>query len=305
MISSDSQVASTKTNEPEAKAPGSDSLPEVVYSADSSLRNPIHLVRAMFKDLLASRELAWRLFVRDLSAQYRLSYFGYLWAFLPPLATMAVWVFLRSQGIVDVGETPVVYPVYVLTGVLLWEGFSTALNSPLQVVRDAAAMLTKINFPREALLLAGFGQVLFNTLVRLVLLAGVFLWFQVSLPWTAILAPIGILSTLALGFTLGLLLVPVGALYQDVSRGVLMLTTFWFFLTPVVYPPPTAWPGTLLARVNPISPLLLTTRDALTTGDLSRWSDFAIVSGFSLAFLFVAWVSYRLALPHLIARMSS
>ncbi|XZE51426.1 ABC transporter permease [Planctomycetaceae bacterium SH139] len=282
-----------------------DQLTEAIYTADSLLRRPRRLIREMVHDLRASRELAWRLFVRDLSAQYRLSYLGYLWVFLPPLATMAVWVFLNKQGIMNVGDTPVPYPVFVLTGVLLWEGFAGALNSPLQVIRDAASMLTKINFPREALLIAGFGQVLFNTAVRLLLLAGVFLWYQQSLPWTALLAPLGILSVLMLGFTIGLLLVPVGMLYQDVSRGLVMLTTFWFFLTPVVYPPPTSWPGSLLNWMNPVSPLLLTTREMLTTGDLSRSGDFLIVTCLMLMFLVVAWVSYRLALPHLIARMSA
>ncbi|MEM8669855.1 MAG: ABC transporter permease [Planctomycetota bacterium] len=281
------------------------SLPEVIYTADSLLRRPGRLIREMIHDLLASRELAWRLFVRDLSAQYRLSYLGYLWVFLPPLATMGVWVFLNKQGIMSVAETPVPYPVFVLTGLLLWEGFSAALNSPLQVVRDAASMLTKINFPREALLVAGFGHVLFNTVIRLTLLAIVFIWFQVSVPWTVILAPLGMLSVLMLGFTIGLILVPVGMLYQDISRGLLMVTTFWFFLTPVVYPPPTSWPGSILNSMNPVSPVLLATRDLLTTGDLARMPESLIVAGLTLAFFLIAWVSYRLALPHLIARMSS
>jgi lipopolysaccharide transport system permease protein len=46
--------------------------PEItIYTPESSLRNPAHMVRAMFRDLLSSRELAWQLALRDIKAQYR------------------------------------------------------------------------------------------------------------------------------------------------------------------------------------------------------------------------------------------
>jgi lipopolysaccharide transport system permease protein len=64
------------------KRPISD-LPEVVYTPESILRRPRELFRQMWRDLLASRELAWRLIVRDISAQYRQSFLGVAWAFLP------------------------------------------------------------------------------------------------------------------------------------------------------------------------------------------------------------------------------
>ena len=54
----------------------------------------------MFRDLAASRELAWRLFMRDLSARYRQSLLGYVWAFLPPLAATIPFVFLQITGLV-------------------------------------------------------------------------------------------------------------------------------------------------------------------------------------------------------------
>jgi hypothetical protein len=40
-------------------------LPFVVYTPESKLKHPVRLAREMGRDLLASRELAWRLMVRD------------------------------------------------------------------------------------------------------------------------------------------------------------------------------------------------------------------------------------------------
>ena len=61
----------------------------------------------MFSDLLASRELAWRLFVRDTSAKYRQTFLGYAWALLPAVATTLVWTLLNSSKILQVGETDI------------------------------------------------------------------------------------------------------------------------------------------------------------------------------------------------------
>jgi lipopolysaccharide transport system permease protein len=70
----------------------------VYYTPESKIRHPLRMVRQMGRDLLASRELAWRLMVRDISAQYRQSLFGVLWAFVPPLITAATLTFARNAG---------------------------------------------------------------------------------------------------------------------------------------------------------------------------------------------------------------
>ena len=280
-------------------------LPEVVYTPDSQLRRPRQLVRSMVFDLLASRELAWRLLVRNISAQYRQSLLGYLWAFLPPIVTTVVWVFLNSQKILNVGATDIPYPAYVMVGTLLWQGFVDALNSPIKLITSSRSMLAKINFPREALILAGLGEVLFNFAIRLVLMLVVFVWFRIAVPPTILLAPVGILALMALGLMIGLLLTPLGMLYSDIGRGLTIITTLWFYVTPVVYPPPTTWPASLLAQINPVSPLLLTTRELLTTGTVSQPGNFLLITGITFGLMLVGWVLYRVAMPHLVERMGA
>jgi hypothetical protein len=66
-------------------APTPQPLPVTVFTPDSSLASPAKMLREMWRDLLASRELAWRLAVRDISAQYRQAFLGILWAFILPL----------------------------------------------------------------------------------------------------------------------------------------------------------------------------------------------------------------------------
>lgn len=287
------------------KAPDAAPLPELVYTAGSQLRRPRQFLRLMWADLLAARALAWRLLVRDIRAQYRRSFLGYLWALAPPLVTTLVWVYLNEAQIFNIGETEIAYPAYVLIGTLLWQGFVDALNMPLRQLAASQAMLSKLNFPWEALIIAGLGEVVFNFAIRLLLVLATFLFFHLRLPLTMALAPLGIVALLALGAALGLLLAPLGMLYQDVQRGLGILTTLWFFVTPVVYPLPTKGVASLVAALNPVTPLLVTTRELLTTGQVSQAGAFAVVLGLTATSGFLGWVLYRLAMPHLIARLSA
>lgn len=123
-----------------------------IYTPDSSLRNPLKMIREMLGDLTASRELSWRLAVRDICAQYRQAFLGILWAFILPLTNTLTWIFLSSTGIVVMRETILPYPVYVFTGTMLWAILMDAMNAPLQQINAARGMLAKLNFPREALI---------------------------------------------------------------------------------------------------------------------------------------------------------
>jgi lipopolysaccharide transport system permease protein len=289
----------------EGTAQLADELEVRTYSADSELRHPAQLIRAMFHDLWSSRELAWRLFVRDLNAQYRQSLLGYLWVIVPPLASMLIWVFLNKNGIFNIDPPPVPYPVFVITGLVLWEAFVSSLNAPQNAMNSAMGLLTKINFPREALLVSAAGQVVFGISVRLLILVGVYTWFGIVPHATAWLAPLGLLGLMVLGFGMGLLLAPAVMLYQDFSRGLAILTGPWMLLTPVIYPSPKTFPGTLINWLNPVSPLLAGTRELITEGALSHAAAFVGVGLLSVVLFFMAWIFCRISMPHLIARMSS
>lgn len=280
-------------------------LSTIIYTPESPLRYPGRFIKQMFRDLVASRELAWRLFIRDTSAQYRQSMLGYIWAFIPPLAASLPFVFLNSQGIVSVKDTSIPYAAYAMIGTIIWQVFVDALNSPLKTVIAAKSMLTRVNFPREAIFLSGIGQVLLGFLIRTVLLVGVFIWFDISPPATAFLFPFGVLALIIVGFLLGILLTPLGLLYSDVQQTIPIAAMFLMFLTPVLYPPPEHGLGATLANWNPLTPLVVVTRNWLTTGDSSHWQGFLIVTAAALVLLFLGWIIYRLALPHIISRMGN
>ncbi|NJN59933.1 MAG: ABC transporter permease [Leptolyngbyaceae cyanobacterium SL_5_9] len=279
--------------------------PEIVYTPESLLKRPHLLAHLMWRDLLASRELAWRLMVRDINAQYRQAFLGIIWAFLPPIVMAAGFTLAKDANVITVSETDIPYPAYVMFSTALWQTFVEALNGPIQAVTIAKPMLARVNFPREALILAKLGEVGFNFGVKLILIVALFLWFQVPVSWMVILTPVALIHLILLGTLLGILLAPLGVLYQDVSKGLTMLTGFWLFITPVVYPIPKEGIFGLLVRLNPVTPLLVTTRELATTGVISDAGSFWLVSALTLLGLIFTWVMFRLAMPYVIERVSS
>jgi lipopolysaccharide transport system permease protein len=280
-------------------------LYEVIYTPENLLRHPLKLFQQMWRDLLASRELARRLIVRDISAQYRQSFLGIIWAFLPPIFMATGFTLASNANVINVGKTDLPYPAYVMFSTALWQTFVEALNGPVQAVTVAKPMLARVNFPREALILAKMGEVFFNFAIKLILIVALFIWFHISVSWTVILTPIALIHLVFLGTFIGILLAPFAVLYQDVSKALTLFTGFWLFLTPVVYPVPNAGIFGFLVNLNPVTPLLVTVRELATTGVVSEPWRFWIVSVIAIIGLLLTWIGFRLAMPFVVERVSS
>lgn len=282
------------------------SFPITVYLPDSTLRNPGRLLQGMFHDLLASRELAWRLAVRDISAQYRQTVLGLLWALILPMANTGVWLFLSGSGIISVSDTGLVpYPIYIFAGTMLWSIFMDATNAPLQQTVAAKPILAKINFPREALIVSGIYQTLFNAGIKVAILIPAIFLLGVHPHWSLLWFPIGVFSLILTGTVLGLLITPVGVLYGDIGKSFPLVMQFLMYLTPVVFAIPASGLPAAILKTNPLTPLIQTSRDWLTGIPPEFLGYFIMVNLVVTILFFVMWVIYRAAMPILIERMSA
>jgi lipopolysaccharide transport system permease protein len=276
-----------------------------IYTPQSSMTSPAKMVRTMFKDLFSGKELAWQLAVRDIKAQYRQTALGLLWAFILPLAHTLTWIFLNASGIVTVRETDLPYPVYVFTGTMLWAIFMYAVNAPLQQTTAAKQMLAKINFPREALVVSGIYQTLFNGGIKIVLLLAVLAVMGIWPGWSLLWFPLAVLSLILAGTALGLLITPVGLLYTDVGKSLPLLLQFLMYLTPVVFAMPASGFAAVIYKLNPMTPLILNARNWLTGMPSEYLGYFVTVNVLLLGLLLAVWIVYRAAMPILIERMSA
>lgn len=276
-----------------------------IFSSASQLRKPNEMILHMLTDLVSARKLAWRLMVRDINAKYRQTLLGYFWALVPPVVVAYGLVAATKAKVVNIGATDLPYAAYVMLSMVLWQTFLEAFNGPLSAVVEAKTMLAKISFPREAIILAKVGEVFFNFLIKMILVVVLFFVYDMPITIMAWLAPLGVLQLVMLGTFLGMFIAPIGGIYQDISKAVVIIATPWLFLTPVLYPMPQSGVFATLVNLNPVTAILVTTRELATTGIVSNWSGFITVSLISFIGLLLTWVFFRLAIPYVIERMPS
>lgn len=263
------------------------------------------LLKASLGDMYQSRFLAKQLAERDIKAMYRQSYLGIVWAFIMPLTTAAVWVFLNSSGTIRLSDTGIPYPVYAFSGTLIWSIIVSSINSPMQSTQAAKGILTKINFPKEALLLSGVYKLLFDSSIKIVLLVLFVFFYGVGFQWSLLLFPVAMLGAIVFGTTLGLFLTPMGLLYKDIGKIITFGMQFLMYVTPVVY----AIPKTGIMRIimiwNPITPIVVTARDLVVGFTPEYINYFLIVLVGCIPLLFLGLIIYRISIPIIVERLSA
>ncbi len=276
---------------------------KTIYTPQSEVLNPLKMIREMFADAYRAKELAVALFKRDIKAQFRQSILGYAWLFFPPVATTFIWFFLNSSGVVTVAETGIPYPAFVMIGTLLWQAFLDSLTKPIQALNRSRSMLIKLNFPREAPILAAIAETTLTSLVRLLLLIPIFIFVNLELVWTACLFPLGYFAMVLSGTAIGLLFTPLGLLYTDVSRALQLIGQFAMYATPIVYPIATSGILSKINALNPLTYLIETSRNTLNGGPFDLLPQALLVTGMTCIIFFLAWCIFRVTIPRVIERM--
>jgi lipopolysaccharide transport system permease protein len=157
--------------------------------------------------------------------------------------------------------------------------------------------VTKVNFPREALVIAALGQPFFDFCVRLVPVVAVFIWYGVTPSWGIIFIPFVLMSVMLLALGLGFVLSIANLVIRDTGNALGTVLTIGMFLTPVLYPPPVRWPFFLVNLLNPLSPLLTATQDLIAGEILTRPEMFVTSSVLSLILALAGWRAFRVTIP--------
>ncbi len=275
-----------------------------IYTKENNL-SLFKILKGSFKDIYSSRFLAKQLAKRDIKAQYRQSFLGIIWAFIMPITTALVWIFLSSSGTVKLTDTGISYPVYVFSGTLIWSIFKETLTMPANSTIGARNILSKINFPKEALVISGVYKLIFNSAFKIALLIVLMLFYKVSFSWTLVLLPLGLFFIIIFGIALGLILTPISMLYTDIGKFVNLGMSFLMYVTPVVYAIPNTGVMKTIMLLNPLTCVIAITRDMLFGGDFQYLNAYIIVLVISIPILLIGLVWYRLSIPIIVERLSA
>jgi len=249
----------------------------------------------MVRELWDSRELTWRMWYRDFSARYRQSILGYVWAVVPSIVMVATFSWLSRARVLSLDRTTLPYPLFLLLGTTVWQLFAGGLIGATGSLAASGSLITKINFPRETLVIAAFGQSVFDFLVRAVLVAVAFAVYRVTPHWQIVFVPLIVIPLALFTMGLGYVLALANGVLRDVGQAVTFILTFWMFLTPVIYPPATTGLKAVLNYANPISPYVIAAQDLVSIGHLSQARNYGVACVVSVLVFAFGWRIFHLA----------
>jgi ABC-type polysaccharide/polyol phosphate export permease len=242
-------------------------------------------VLTTFQELIRYRGLIETLVLRDLKARYRGSALGLLWTLLNPLLHMAIYALVFSVYIrIEIER----YPVFLLCGLLPWMWFSSALFMGTTAIIDGGSLLKKVFFPPQVLPAVTVIATFVNFLLSLPLLFGMLLLFGVTPGWALLALPPIMAAQFALTLGLTLIASAVSVRYRDIPPILGHVLTFWFFLTPIIYPVSSV-PERFraLLSLNPVTPFFVAYQEALLYNRLVSWEAFASMIALGTAVLLI------------------
>ena len=231
---------------------------------------------AMLRALWSYRGFILGSIKREFQAKYRNSLVGSAWAVFNPLAMIVVYTVVfaevmrtRLPGV----DGTFAYSIFLCAGILTWGLFAEIVGRGQSVFIENANLLKKLNFPRLCLPVIIIGTALLNFVIIFILFTG-FLVVSGNFPgWSfiALVPLLGILVIFAIG--LGITLGVLNVFFRDVGQFFGIFLTFWFWLTPIVYPANTL-PEHLrgILAFNPMAPLMAGFQTVLVKQVWPEWT---------------------------------
>ncbi|MEM1243937.1 MAG: ABC transporter permease [Pseudomonadota bacterium] len=186
-------------------------------------------------ELWSYRELFFTMALRNIKVRYKQSVLGILWVIVQPIVTCLVFTFVFGYIIkIHTGKTP--YPVFVFSGLLLWQFFTRNLTEGVASLVSHSNFINKVYFPRIGIPLIGILSSTMDFILALFVLFVLMLWFHVAFHWQLIFVPVILLFTFALSYSATLIFAPLNAIYRDIGLMIGYCIQFLMYLSPVIYP---------------------------------------------------------------------
>lgn len=192
------------------------------------------------KELWQKRYLIWLFIKRDITVQFKQTIFGMGWYFISPLFSMFMYIIVFGR-IAGIPTDDVPQPVFYLSGICLWDYFSSCLTSVAGTFQSNAGLFGKVYFPRLVSPVSVVISRLFRFSLQLGTFVFVYLFFvfkgvNLRPTWYLLLFPVLIFMIQCLALGLGLIISSLTTKYRDLVNFFGVFVSLWMYATPIVYP---------------------------------------------------------------------
>jgi lipopolysaccharide transport system permease protein len=238
------------------------------------------------------RELLYFLTLRDIKVRYKQTLMGVAWVIIQPLLTVLIFTLVFNRFVrLETGSLP--YPLFALSGLLLWLFFANAVTNSTHSLVSNANLITKVYFPRMFIPAASVGAGLVDLSVAFLLLVALGFYYGVALTLQILLLPLFVLMMALLALGVGLFAAAVNVKYRDLRHALPFIIQLWMFASPVIYPTslvPQKWKW--LVIINPVAGIIEGFRAAIT-GQAFDWMHISVSLAITLAVLVSAIYVFR------------
>lgn len=233
----------------------------------------MHLTLKLLREVLTERKLIWELAKADFRKRFVGSYFGMVWMFIQPIATVLVYFFVFQLGMKASPPVPgQPYVIWLIPGIIPWFFFSDSISGMTGTMSEYSYLVKKMAFPIELLPIIKLLSCFFVHFCFLVIMIGVFL-ISGNMPsfcWLQIFYYSFACSVFGLG--LGYLTSSINVFFKDMSQIVSIALQFGMWMVPIMYwegmfTQDHPWMGTVF-KLNPLYYIVAGYRDSMLTGDL-------------------------------------
>jgi len=238
--------------------------------------------------------LIQQLVSRDIRLKYRRSYMGYIWTLLEPLLTMIVLCFVFSQL---KGKSDQLFPLYVLTGKLIYSFFSGATKAAMKSIQNNSAIMRKVCVPKLIYPLTTIFSNYIFFLLSLVVLVGVAIVLRAPVSWMTLTAVVPIVLVLFMATGVGLILATMEVFFRDmqylwnVALTLIMYTCAIFYDVALVMKNGYGW----VLQINPVYMVILLLRQSVIPSSVEpfHWQTLAFTSVFSIGLFFLGLYVFK------------
>jgi len=189
-----------------------------------------------FREIWSYKELFYFFTWRDIKIKYKQTVLGFLWAILQPLFMMIIFTVFFGRAL-NVPSQNLPYPVFVFSGLLLWNTFSSGLTTAANSMVNNAAIIKKIYFPRLIIPVSSILVALFDFLMAFILFIPLLIFYRQPVSLTALWCwPLALGICLVATLGPGSLLASLNVKYRDFRYVIPFMVQVLFFITPIIYP---------------------------------------------------------------------
>lgn len=197
---------------------------------------PIQKFSFGFKELWSYRELFYFFSLRDIKVRYKQAFLGIAWAIIQPLTMMIIFTLIFSKGL-KLNSENMPYPVFALSGLLIWNVFSNGLLNSANSMINNSNIIKKIYFPRLIIPISSILTTLVDYFFSLIAFFIIVLFYEISINYLQLILflPLSLLITVITTLGLGSFLASLNVKYRDFQYIIPFLIQFLLFVNPVLY----------------------------------------------------------------------